>query len=307
MGYTRRRISLGTVLTTRIQKGQAISTAITNSRFANKVAFITGGAGGIGVGMAKAFSERGMKVVIADFSADTLEKARQELVAFGADAHAICLDVTDRAAVRAAAAEVIARFGAVHLVCANAGVAGHIGPIQEAGDQDWDWIIDVNLKGTINTVQTFLPHLLKNGGGSHVAITSSISGLRVHKPSRGQGTYNTTKYALVGYGEALNVDLQPLGIGVSILCPGVVNTSLSHSGEKRPARYGGAFTAPADFELAKVASKGTDPLRYGRWVAEAIENNQFYVITHTAERHEVEERHRLIEQAMDASADLTRF
>lgn len=255
--------------------------------------------------MAKAFSERGMKVVIADVSADSLEKARQELLAFGADAHAMRLDVTDRAAVKAAAAEVVAKFGAIHLVCANAGVAGHIGPIQEAGDQDWDWIIDVNLKGTINTVQSFLPCLLKNGSG-HVVLTSSISGLRVHKPSRGQGTYNTTKYALVGYGEALNVDLQPLGIGVSILCPGVVNTALSHSGEKRPARYGGAFAAPADFELAKVASKGTDPLRYGRWVAEAVERNQFYVITHTAERWEVEERHRLIEQALDASAELTR-
>lgn len=256
--------------------------------------------------MAKAFAERGMKVVIADVSADALEKSRQELIAFGADTYAIRLDVTDRAAVRAAAADVVAKFGTVHLVCANAGVAGHIGPVQEAGDQDWDWTIDVNLKGSINTVQSFLPYLLKNGGGSHIALTSSISGLRVHRPSRGQGTYNTTKYALVGYGEALQVDLQPLGIGVSILCPGVVNTALSHSGEKRPARYGGAVSTPADFELAKIASQGTDPLRFGRWVATAIERNQLYVITHTAERGEVEERHRLIEQAMDASAELTR-
>ena len=192
-------------------------------------------------------------------------------------------------------------------MCANAGVAGHIGPVQEAGDNDWDWIIDVNLKGSINTVQSFLPYLLKNPrDSSHVVLTSSISGLRVHQPSRGQGTYNTTKYAIVGYGEALNVDLQPLGVGVSILCPGVVNTSLSHSGENRPARYGGAFAAPADFELAKVASQGTDPLRYGRWVVNAIERKQFYVITHTAERHEVEERHRRIEQAFDASTELTR-
>jgi NAD(P)-dependent dehydrogenase (short-subunit alcohol dehydrogenase family) len=255
--------------------------------------------------MAKAFSERGMKVVIADVSDEALAKAREDLRAFGADAHAMRLDVTDRAAVKAAAAEVIARFGGVHLVCANAGVAGHIGPVQEARDHDWDWIIDVNLKGTINTVQSFLPFLLQNRSG-HIVLTSSISGLRVHKPSRGQGTYNTTKYALVGYGEALNVDLQPHGIGVSILCPGVVNTALSHSGEKRPERYGGAFSVPADFELAKVASKGTDPLRFGRWVAQAVESNQLYVITHTAERAEVEERHRLIEQAMDASAELTR-
>jgi len=202
----------------------------------------------------------------------------------------------------------VAHFGGVHVVCANAGVAGHIGPLQTSSFQDWDWIIDVNLKGSINTIQTFLPYLLKNdaNSGSHIVLTSSMSGLRVHQPSRGQGTYNTTKYALIGYAEALGVDLQPLGIGVSVLCPGVVNTSLSHSGEKRPARYGGAFSAPPDFELAKVASQGTDPLRFGRWVVSAVEHNQFYVITHTVERGEVEDRHRRIEQAFDASAELTR-
>jgi NAD(P)-dependent dehydrogenase (short-subunit alcohol dehydrogenase family) len=256
--------------------------------------------------MAKAFAERGMTIVIADLASAPLEKARQELAALGADVVALQLDVTDRKAVKAAAADVVARFGAVHLVCANAGVAGHIGPLQDASDQDWDWIIDVNLKGSINTIQAFLPYLMKNGNDSHIVLTSSMSGLRVHQPSRGQGTYNTTKYALVGYGEALRVDLQPLGIGVSLLCPGVVNTSLSHSGENRPARYGGAFAAPADFELAKVASQGTDPLRYGRWVASAVERNQFYVITHTVERGEVEDRHRLIEQSFDYCAELTR-
>lgn len=272
------------------------------------MAFITGGAGGIGVGMAKAFAERGMKVVIADIATDPLEKARQELLKLGADVLALPLDVTDRAAVEAGAAQVIAHFGAVHVVCANAGVAGHIGPLQEASFQDWDWIIDVNLKGSINTIQTFLPYLLKNGkdADSHIVVTSSMSGLRVHQPSRGQGTYNTTKYALLGYAEALNVDLQPLGVGVSVLCPGVVNTSLSHSGEKRPARYGGAFSTPVDFELAKVASQGTDPLRFGRWVVNAVERKQFYVITHTVERAEVEDRHRRIEQSFDDSAELTR-
>jgi NAD(P)-dependent dehydrogenase (short-subunit alcohol dehydrogenase family) len=272
------------------------------------VAFITGGAGGIGLGMARAFAERGMQVAIADLAKDSLEQARQELKQLGARVLALPLDITDRAAVQAAAERVVAHFGGVHVVCANAGVAGHIGPIQTATYQDWDWIIDVNLKGSINTIQTFLPYLMQNGrdSGSHIVLTSSISGLRVHEPSRGQGTYNTTKYALVGYAEALKVDLQAHGIGVSVLCPGVVNTALSHSGEKRPERYGGAFATPADFELAKVASQGTDPLRFGRWVVGAVERNQFYVITHTAERGEVEDRHRRIEQAFDASADLTR-
>jgi NAD(P)-dependent dehydrogenase (short-subunit alcohol dehydrogenase family) len=275
-------------------------------RFKDKVVFITGGAGGIGVGMAKAFAEHGAKVAIADVAASALDAATEQLAALGVEALALPLDVTDRDAVQAAAEKVVAHFGAVHIVCANAGVAGHIGPLQNTRHHDWDWIIDVNLKGTINTVQTFLPYLMKNPANeSHIVITSSISGLRVHQPSRGQGTYNMTKYALMGYGEALNVDLQPLGISVSLLCPGVVATNLSHSGENRPDRYGGAFKAPADFELAKVASQGTDPLRYGRWVVNAVARRQLYVITHTAERFEVEDRHRRIEEAFDASAELT--
>ena len=257
--------------------------------------------------MAKAFAERGAKIAIADVAATTLAAAAEQLAALGIDALAIPLDITDRAAVKAAAEKVVAHFGGVHVVCANAGVAGHIGPLQDTREHDWDWIIDVNLKGTVNTVQTFLPYLMQNDADtSHIVITSSMSGLRVHKPSRGQGTYNTTKYALIGYGEALNVDLQPHGIGVSLLCPGVVSTDLSHSGEKRPERYGGAFKAPADFELAKVAAQGTDPLQYGRWVARAVERKQLYVVTHTVERFEVEDRHRLIEAAFDASAELTR-
>lgn len=256
--------------------------------------------------MARAFAERGMKVAIADISADPLAAARQELVAQGADVLALPLDVTDRAAVKAAAAAVVRHFGAAHVVCANAGVAGYIGPLQDGGDLDWDWVLDVNLKGSINTVQSFLPYLTQNGGDSHVVLTSSISGLRVHRPSRGQGMYNTTKYALVGYAEALSLDLEPHGVGVSVLCPGVVNTALSHSGLNRPARYGGAVAVREDFELAKVARQGTDPLQFGRWVVNAVERNQLFVITHTAERAAVEDRHRRILQAFDDSAGLTR-
>src|SRR5690606_24079318 len=183
---------------------QVINTVSTD-RFKDKVVFITGGAGGIGLGMAKAFAERGAKIAIADVAETALASASEQLTALGIDALVLPLDITDRAAVQAAAEKVVAHFGGVHVVCANAGVAGHIGPVQDSSHHDWDWIIDVNLKGTINTVQTFLPYLMKNPPNeSHVVITSSMSGLRVHQPSRGQGTYNTTKYALIGYGEALN-------------------------------------------------------------------------------------------------------
>lgn len=256
--------------------------------------------------MAKAFAERGMKVALADIASGPLAAASKELTAQGIEVLALPLDITDRAAVKAAAAQVVAHFGAVHIVCANAGVAGFIGPLQNGRDHDWDWILDVNLKGSIHTVQAFLPYLLQNRGEGHIVLTSSISGLRVHKPSRGQGMYNVTKYALVGYAEALSVDLEPHGIGVSVLCPGVVNTALSHSGQNRPEKYGGAFTVPDDFELAKVASQGTDPLQFGRWVVNAVERRQLFVITHDAERAAVEDRCRRLLQAFDDCAELTR-
>jgi NAD(P)-dependent dehydrogenase (short-subunit alcohol dehydrogenase family) len=147
---------------------------------------------------------------------------------------------------------------------------------------------------------------MQNDNEGHIVLTSSISGLRVHRPSRGQGMYNTTKYALVGYAEALHVDLEEHGIGVSVVCPGVVKTALSHSGQSRPKKYGGAFEVREDFELAGLANKGTDPQLFGSWVAKAVERNQLFVITHTADRAAVEDRHRRILQAFDDSADLTR-
>ena len=301
-GYTRSRCESWT---RQARLYTATRSSIINT-FSNKIAFITGGAAGIGFGMASAFAARGMKIVIADIAPVPLEAARAELAAAGVTVLALQLDVTDRAAVKAAAAKVMATFGAIHLVCANAGVSGHIGPLQEGSDQDWDWVVDVNLRGSINTVQAFLPYLLKNDKDGHIVLTSSISGLRVHRPNRGQGMYNTTKFALVGYAEALALDLENYGIGVSVVCPGVVNTALSHSGENRPAKYGGAFRVREDFELAKMSSQGTDPFQFGRWVARAIERNQLFVITHDTDRAQVEDRHRRILKAFDDCPDLTR-
>lgn len=255
--------------------------------------------------MAKAFAERGMNVAIADIDAAQLEKAEQELQSHNNQVLTLSVDVTDREAMRAAADKVIERFSKVHIVCANAGVSGQMAPLQEGQDENWDWVIDVNINGTVNTIQAFLPHLLQNPNDAHIVITSSISGLRVYKPSRGQGMYNTTKYALVGLGEALSLDLEPEGIGVSLLCPGVVNTRISHSGLQRGEKYGGAFDANAGHELAKAATTGTDPLVFGRWVIKAVENNQLYVITHAGDRELVADRHRKILAAFDACAELT--
>lgn len=255
--------------------------------------------------MAKAFAEKGMSVILADIDADKLAAAGAEIVKTGAAVKTLTLDVTDKDAVVSAVAQAREAFGTINIVCANAGVSGMMAPLESGRIEDWDWVVDVNLKGSAYVIQACLPSLLENPGDAHIVITSSISGLRVYQPSRGQGMYNTTKFGLVGLGEALKVDLEPHGIGVSILCPGVVNTDISHSGKHRPDKYGGAYDTNGNHELAKAAGSGTDPLQFGRWVVKAIEKDRLYVITHPHDRELVEARHKLISEAFDASDELT--
>jgi NAD(P)-dependent dehydrogenase (short-subunit alcohol dehydrogenase family) len=258
--------------------------------------------------MAQAFAARGARLALVDIDAGKLAEARAAFEAQGTPVRTYALDITDRGAVREAANDAAAAFGGLHVVCANAGVTGFLGPLQEAQDNDWEWIIDVNLKGTVNTIQATLPWLLKNPGHGHIVLTSSISGLRVHRPSRGQGMYNTTKFAIVGLGEALALDLEPHGIGVSILCPGVVKTDISNAGRNRQERYGGACqTADENFVLAKASAlHGTDPRVFGEWVLRAVERDQLIVITHPQDRDQVEARHARILAGFDACAEITR-
>jgi len=255
--------------------------------------------------MAKAFAERGMSLALADIDQSKLESARDELQQLGAQVRIYPMDVSDRVAVCEAVDDARTFFGAINIVCANAGVAGNMGPLENASVSDWDWVIDVNMKGVAYVIQACLPYLLENPENAHIVITSSISGLRVYEPSRGQGMYNMCKYGLIGLGEALKVDMQPHGVGVSVLCPGVVKTNLSHSGLKRPEKYGGALAANDGHELANAAASGTDPLQFGRWVVKAIEQNLFYVITHPDDRELVEKRHQKIIDAFENSYKLT--
>ncbi len=256
--------------------------------------------------MARAFASRGMKLGLADVDAGKLASVKQMFAELGHEVLVFPSDVANRDDMKKATAAMVEHFGALHVVCANAGVGGFIGPLQDGADKDWDWVIDVNLKGTVNTIQAALPYLMKNPEQSHIVLTSSISGLRVYEPSRGQGMYNTTKFGLVGFGEALHADLHHLGVGVSIVCPGVVNTDISNSGRNRPARYGGPFEMNEDFVLAKAALTGTDPLEFGQWVLKAMEQDQLYVITHPEDRPIVEARHARIMQAFDACESLKR-
>ena len=248
-----------------------------------KVAFITGGGSGIGLGMAKVFTNAGMKVVIADIRDDHLEQAMNTLRDANQEIHTIRLDVSDRKAMDQAADETIRIFGKVHLVCNNAGV-NIIGPTDEAIYEDWDWIISVNLGGVINGLHSFIPLIKAHGEGGHIVNTSSIAGI-VAGP--GTGIYSATKFAIRGLSESLRYDLAPYKIGVSLLCPGTVATNLHESEQLRPAK----FTRAADSAirgkrgasgsmLARVLPTGMDPLEVGQKVLHGIQRNDFYILPH---------------------------
>ncbi len=203
--------------------------------FKGKTAFVTGGASGIGLSMARQFGRAGMNVVVADIDERAARGAAERLVSEQIKAVPVVVDVTDRGSVRESALEAIAAFGKIHLVCNNAGVAVG-GPIGTVKDRDWDWIIDVNLKGVIYGVETFVPLIKGHGEGGHFVNTASMAGM-ISPP--GMEPYTATKFAVVAMSEGWAAQLAPFNIGVSVLCPGFVRTRIHESGRARQDKYGG--------------------------------------------------------------------
>lgn len=244
-----------------------------------KVAFITGGGSGVALGQAKVFAEEaGMKVVVADIRQDHLDAAVRWFAEKKLPVHAIRLDITDRAAYVRAADEAERVFGPVGLLCNTAGVS-QFGPVEQATYDDWDWQLDVNLKGVINGVQTFMPRMIERGTGGHIVNTASMSAF-VALPNT--ALYCTTKYAVRGLSESLRIELEKHGIGVSILCPGAVNTNIHVSVLSRPERYGSTGYYGADPEtfkrLKSVIESGIDPVDLGRIVLAAVRRNDFWIL-----------------------------
>jgi NAD(P)-dependent dehydrogenase (short-subunit alcohol dehydrogenase family) len=250
-----------------------------------KVAFVTGGGSGVGLGMAKAFLGAGMKVVIADIRADHLEAATAEL---GGDVHAIQLDVTDREAFARAADETEQILGNVHVLCNNAGI-NLFNDVADATYQDWDWVLGVNLGGVVNGVVTFVPRIRAHGERGHVVNTASMAAF-VAGP--GAGIYTTAKFAVHGLSDALRWSLRPHGIGVSMVCPGLVKSKIYESDLVRPAELSTDVT-PADAEFMRILpglhEAGMEPDEIGEKVLRAIRQNDFYVFTHPDHRDELRE------------------
>ncbi|MFX1325253.1 MAG: SDR family NAD(P)-dependent oxidoreductase [Promethearchaeota archaeon] len=260
--------------------------------FKDKVAVITGAASGIGLGIARRAVKEGMNVVLADIEEDALSQAEEDLKSSGAEVMSMVTDVSKAEDIEKLAQETIDTFGEVHLLCNNAGVAAP-GFLWECILSDWEWVIGVNLWGVIHGNRVFIPIMLEQGNECHIVNTSSMAGILRGDPTN--GIYSVTKQGVVALSESYRALFAQIGakVGVSVLCPGVVNTRITSSERNRPAEFCGTDYMPSFDriiknhpeleqlvrEAPKIWEAGTSPDQSGDVVFEAIKNGIFYIFT----------------------------
>jgi NADP-dependent 3-hydroxy acid dehydrogenase YdfG len=253
-----------------------------------KVAFITGGASGAGFGMAQVFLKAGMKVVIADVRQDNLNRAMSY---FGSNPNveAMQLDVTDREAFAKAADKAEQVFGKVHILCNNAGVNLFV-PIEECTYNDLDWIMGVNFGGVVNGIVTFVPRIRRHGEGGHIVNTASMA---AYLPAPIAGIYTASKFAVRGLSEALRLSLFQYNIGVSVFCPGLINSSIYESEKIRPKNLASPEISAKNQifmdKLPEVHKFGMTPEEVGEKVLAGICRNDLYIFSHPEFKEELKE------------------
>lgn len=266
----------------------------------DKTAFITGGASGIGLAVARALLDVGGHVALADIEATALERARKSLTGLGGRVSLHVLDVTDREAFVSARDAAIQAHGAVHLLFNNAGVNA-AGPIDACSYRDWDWALGVNLGGVINGVRTFLPELMRHGSEAHLVNTASVGGL---VGMRNLAIYNASKFGVVGLTEAIRADMKANGMGVSVLCPGVIATALTTSERNRPEHL---RNAGVERVLPAAGSGNPDgamsPDDFAAFALAAIRENRFWVVSHPEFRELVDQRNQAVIGSYRGEAD----
>ena len=246
-----------------------------------KVAFITGGASGIGLGLAKVLVSEGAKVVMADVRQDHLDDALDWFSQNGKkdSVLGIKLDVMDRAAYADAAEQSIRAFGKMHILVNNAGM-GISGSVKDAKFDDWDWGLGVMLGGVINGITTFLPHILAHGEGGHIVNTSSMAAVI---PVKNFAIYGTAKMAMIGLAECLRSDLAEDNIGASAFCPGPVQSNIRESAKTRPEKYrhnSGFAKQERDLQARPNNRLWMDPVECGQRILRGILRNDLYIFTH---------------------------
>ena len=259
-----------------------------------KVVFVTGGASGIGLALARACGAEGMQVMLGDIDQGALDAAVESLRESGIGAAGVTCDVSSEHSLRLAAQATIERFGKVHMLVNNAGVLV-VGGAGENSLETWRWAMDVNVMGVIYGTEIFLPLIREHGEGGHILNTASVGG---HVGFAGLIAYCTTKHAVVGYTESLADQLKDEGIGVSALCPGFTNTRIAET-----ERFAGNREAEAgkDGGFAEAVDSGMSPDVVARYTLEQVQQDALYIFTHPGTRGEVAQRWPVISAAFDAA------
>lgn len=266
--------------------------------FGGKVAVVTGAASGIGRAMAERFAAEGMKVVLADVEEGALARAETEMKAGGATVLAVRTDVSRAEDVEALARRTVDAFGAVHVLCNNAGVSPVMAPSWELTEADWRWVLGVNLWGVLHGIRAFVPIMLKQDSEGHVVNTASLAGLVAGGPW--WSTYGVAKHGVVNLSESLHRELAAVGsrVKVSVLCPAWVKTRLMDADRNRPASLRnepGSGAPPPQAALMEQAVRqfvggGTDPSEIAGMVVDAIRNEKFYILPHPEWKEQIQTR-----------------
>jgi NAD(P)-dependent dehydrogenase (short-subunit alcohol dehydrogenase family) len=260
--------------------------------FEGRVAFVTGGANGLGFALARKFGRARMKVMLADIDIDALENAVAELKKDQISVRSVECDVSDRASVQRAAADTLAAFGKVHLLCSNAGVQCG-GAIERITPGDWDWVLGVNVMGFVHAIQAFLPQIKAHREGGHIVAISALIGTF---SAPGFGPVNAAKAGIIALSQTLAAELAGTSIGVSVAVPGIMRTRAADCARNRPKRFGEPTerSQEARDQVAALVRSGMDPDEVAEKILHGIKENQLYIFSHPEWRSTLEEHYQRI-------------
>jgi NAD(P)-dependent dehydrogenase (short-subunit alcohol dehydrogenase family) len=266
-----------------------------------KTAIVTGAGSGIGLGIATALAEAGANVVMADIRKDAVEQAAHGLSGTNKQVMPVRIDVTQEQSVLDALAEAERNFGKLHIACNNAGVPMHGVRMTDVPPEDWEFVLGVNVWGIIHGIRHFVPAILRHGEEGHIVNTASVAGFQ-NRRGTDQAPYSMSKYAALSLSEALEHELDGTNIGVSVLCPGPINTNIARGARNRPDHMGGPKARENDERVLaeRLATIGLDPKRVGERVVDAIRTRTFYAFVGAVPADVIRARHHRIEEALNS-------
>jgi len=266
-----------------------------------KTAIVTGAASGIGLGIATALAEAGANVVMADIQKAAVEEAAHGLSGTNKQVMPVRIDVTQEQSVLDALAEAEQKFGKLHIACNNAGVPMHGTRLIDVPQGDWEFVMGVNIWGIIHGIRHFVPAILRHGEEGHVVNTASVAGFQ-NRRGTDQAPYSMSKYAALSLSEALDHELEGTNVGVSVLCPGPINTNIARGARNRPDHMGGPQIRASDEAVLaeRLATIGLDPKQVGDRLAAALRTESFCAFVGAVPADVIRARHRRIEDALNS-------